>query len=64
MDEFLALAAAKAIALGLESAWTAIEAALRDEHPHLVSPPPTREDGRIKAEDEEVIASHFHHSER
>lgn len=59
MEQFFALAATTAVPLGLLSAWQAIEAAMREQHPHLVDPPPPRADAEIVAEDADVIAAKF-----
>lgn len=59
MDEFLVLAASVAVPLGLQKAWEAIEAALREQHPQLMKAPPKRSDADIQAEDDAVIAAKF-----
>jgi hypothetical protein len=50
LETFIAAAAAKAIVLGVEAAWLAIEQALRSDPPQLGDPPPPDREAEVNAE--------------
>lgn len=55
-QEFVAIAMAKAVQLGLETAFKVIMQAVRGEHPELGPPPPKDHEAEINAEIDKLRA--------